>query len=220
MKPLFLEIAYRTDPVLWATHVVGITPQQWQDQFLRAPRGASILVLTSRQVGKTTAAAIGMAHTAVFKPGSLSVVACPAQKQSAEAIRKVREMVLKGGAKLVVDNVYGIELDNGSRVLALPGTDDTVRGLTVDGWIVADEAARLSADLIGALRPMRARCPQARLVMLSTAWSRTDQFWLAWSSDDPSWSRIRDGSRASMLRQSARAEGADAARRQCPVGRR
>ena len=191
MKPLFLEIAYRTDPVLWATHVVGITPQQWQDQFLRAPRGASILVLTSRQVGKTTAAAIGMAHTAVFKPGSLSVVACPAQKQSAEAIRKVREMVLKGGAKLVVDNVYGIELDNGSRVLALPGTDDTVRGLTVDGWIVADEAARLSADLIGALRPMRARCPQARLVMLSTAWSRTDQFWLAWSSDDPSWSRIR-----------------------------
>ena len=76
-----LEIAYRTDPVLWATHVLGITPQQWQEQFLRAPRGASILVLTSRQVGKTTAAAIGMAHTAVFKPGSLSVVACPSQSK-------------------------------------------------------------------------------------------------------------------------------------------
>ena len=52
-----------------------------------------------------------MAHTAVFKPGSLSVVACPAQRQSAEAIRKVREMVLKAGATLTTDNVYGLELD-------------------------------------------------------------------------------------------------------------
>ena len=182
MNP-FLEIAYRTDPVLWAIHVLGITPHEWQKPFLGAARGAAILALTSRQVGKTTAAAIGMAHTAVFKPGSLSVVACSAQRQSAEAIRKVRDMVLNAGATLTSDNVYGLELENKSRVLALPGSDDSVRGLTVDGWIVADEAARLSSGLIAALRPMRARCPQARLVMLSTAWSRTDQFWLAWSSE-------------------------------------
>jgi hypothetical protein len=29
------------------------------------------------------------------------------------------------------DNVYGLELTNGSRVLALPGSDDSIRGLTV-----------------------------------------------------------------------------------------
>jgi hypothetical protein len=27
--------------------------------------------------------------------------------------------------------------------------------------------------------------------MLSTAWSRTDQFWSAWVSDDPSWLRLQ-----------------------------
>ena len=69
------------------------------------------------------------------------------------------------GAKLVSDNVYALELDNGSRVLALPGSDDSIRGLTVDAWIVADEAARLSEEIIAALRPMRARRPQARLAM-------------------------------------------------------
>ena len=90
-----------------------------------------------------------------------------------------------------VNNVYGLELKNGSRVLALPGSDDSIRGLTVDGWIVADEAARLDDDLISALRPMRARRPQARFAMLSTAWSRTDPFWTAWASDDPSWMRLR-----------------------------
>jgi hypothetical protein len=76
-------------------------------------------------------------------------------------------------------------------VLALPGSDDSIRGLTVDGWIVADEAARLSEDLIAALRPMRARCRRTRFAMLSTAWSRSDPFWMAWSGDDPSWIRLK-----------------------------
>ena len=67
----------------------------------------------------------------------------------------------------------------------------SIRGLTVDGWIVADEAARLTKDLISALRPMRARCPQARFAMLSTAWSRTDPFWTAGIDDDPSWLRLK-----------------------------
>jgi hypothetical protein len=54
----------------------------------------------------------------------------------------------------------------------------------VDAWIVTDEAARPSNDLIAALRPIRARRPDARFAMLSTAWSRTDPFWMAWDSDD------------------------------------
>ncbi|MGC1827390.1 MAG: hypothetical protein WA723_17285, partial [Pseudolabrys sp.] len=65
------------------------------------------------------------------------------------------------------------------------------RGLTVDGWIIADEAARLREDLIAALRPMRARRPQARFAMLSTAWSRTDPFWTAWAGDEQSWIRLK-----------------------------
>jgi hypothetical protein len=185
------EVAYGIDPVLWVRKVLGVAPLNWQEEFLRAPRGASILALTSRQAGKTTTAAWAIAHAALFVPGSLSVVACPAQRQSAEAVRRVREAVVKAGSKLEADNVYGLELTNGSRVLALPGSDDSIRGLTVDAWIVADEAARLSDDLIAALRPMRARRPEARFAMLSTAWKRTDPFWLAWNSDDPSWMRLK-----------------------------
>jgi hypothetical protein len=127
----------------------------------------------------------------IFTPGSLSVIACPAQRQSAEAVRRVREALIKAGVKLKNDNVYGLELENGSRVLALPGSDDSIRGLTVDAWIVADEAARLDNDLISAVRPMRARRPQARLAMLSTAWSRSDPFWTAWVSENQTWIRLQ-----------------------------
>jgi hypothetical protein len=183
--------AYRLDPALWVREILHIEPTPWQETFLRAKRGASLLVLTARQIGKTTAASWAMAHTMVFTPASLSVVACPAQRQSAEAVRRVRDALVTAGAVFKSENVYGLELDNGSRVLALPGSDDSIRGLTVDGWIIADEAARLTDDLIAALRPMRARRPHARFAMLTTAWSRTDPFWTAWTAEDPNWIRIK-----------------------------
>jgi hypothetical protein len=185
------DVAYQIDPVVWVREILNMTPTPWQETFLRAPQGASILALTARQVGKTTTAAWAIAHSMLFTPGSLSVIACPAQRQSAEAVRRVRETLIKAGAELDINNVYALELKNGSRVLALPGSDDSIRGLTVDSWIVADEAARLPNDLIAALRPMRARRPQARFAMLSTAWSRTDPFWTAWANDDPSWIRLK-----------------------------
>jgi terminase large subunit-like protein len=185
------DIAHRVDPVSWVRQVLKFEPTPWQETFLRAPRGASILALTARQVGKTTTAASAIAHTAVFRPNSLSVIACPAQRQSAEAIRRVKIALMTAGAKLTSDNVYGLELENGARALALPGSDDSIRGMTVDGWIVGDEAARLTHDLIAALRPMRARRPEARFAMLSTAWTRTDPFWTAWSDGDPDWIRLK-----------------------------
>ena len=213
------EVAYRIDPALWVREVLGVEPLPWQEEFLRAPRGASILALTGRQIGKTTVAAWAMANAALFMPGSLSVVACPAQRQSAEAVRRVREAVIKAGGELKADNVYGLELTNGSRVLALPGSDDSIRGMTVDAWIVADEAARLSDDLIAALRPMRARRPEARLAMLSTAWSRTDPFWMAWAGDDPSWIRLKATADTvhydpKFLEQERRSLGEDAFKRE------
>src|ERR1700722_9091467 len=79
------DIAYRLDPALWVGNVLNMTPAGWQEDFLRAPQGASLLVLSARQVGKTTTASWGIAHSMVFTPGSLSVIACPAQRQSAEA---------------------------------------------------------------------------------------------------------------------------------------
>jgi hypothetical protein len=215
------EIAYRIDPVQWVREPLDMTPTPWQETFLRSPQGASILALTARQVGKATTAAWGIAHSMLFTTGSLSVIACPAHRQSAEAVRRVREVLIKAGAALEINNVYGLELENGSRVLALPGSDDSIRGLTVDGWIVADEAARLPNDLIAALRPMRARRPQARFAMLSTAWSRTDPFWTAWASDEQSWIRLKATAdadttlfSAEFLEQERRALGEDVFKRE------
>ena len=186
------DIAYRIDPALWVREVLGVEPDAVAGDI--SARAAGRLDHgADRAAGRQDHdRGVGdCAFHAVYARRILSVIACPAQRQSAEAVRRVREVLIKVGAELKSDNVYGLELKNGSRVLALPSSDDSIRGLTVDGWIVADEAARLPDDLIAALRPMRARRPQARFAMLSTAWSRTDPFWTAWASDDPSWIRLK-----------------------------
>ena len=125
-------------------------------------------------------------HARVAVCGCLSL-AKPKRRGAAQSPK----MVLMAGAKLATDNVFRLELANGSRVLALPGTQESIRGHTVDSWIVADEAAQLDPDIMAALHPMRTQRPNARFAMLSTAWSRTDPFWSVWENDDPSWTRIR-----------------------------
>jgi hypothetical protein len=76
------ELAYQIDTVLWVREVLGIEPTKWQEKFLRAPRGASILALTARQCGKTTTAAWAIAHAAVRSVWLLARRNARARKQS------------------------------------------------------------------------------------------------------------------------------------------
>ncbi len=185
------NLAYKLDPALWVKKVLGIEPAPWQREFLLAPQGASILVLTGRQVGKTTTAAWAIAHQMIFWPGSLSIVVNPVSRQSKEPLRKIRDALAATGAKFKKDNVCELELQNESRVLALPDEEASIRGYTVNGWIVVDEAAKVSKELSAAVRPMRARRLEARLALLSTAWSRTDPFWTAWTNEEADWIRFQ-----------------------------
>ena len=75
-----------------------------------------MIALTGRQAGKTQSAAWALAHVATFQTGSLSVVACPSQRQSGEAIRRVKAALVKIGAVLKADNVFALETQEGSRV--------------------------------------------------------------------------------------------------------
>ena len=66
---------------------------------------------------------------------------------------------------------------------------------------------------------MRARRPEARLAMLSTAWSRTDPFWMAWAGDDQSWIRLKATADTvhydpKFLEQERRSLGEDAFKRE------
>jgi len=184
------DLAGALDPVSFATRC-GITCDAWQAEVLRArPRRA--LLNCSRQSGKTTTTALLALHTAVYTPGALVVVVSPSQRQSAEFLRTLKLLHAKidGAPTLVTDSVLRIELENASRVIALPSTEATVRGLASVALLVVDEAARVPDDLIAACKPMLA-VSNGALVMLSTPAGRRGKFFELFHSDDPEWIRVR-----------------------------
>src|SRR5262249_38350388 len=122
------QLALTLDPSLLFT-ARGLTPDPWQYQLLRsaAPR---ILLNCCRQSGKSTTVAALALHTILFRKGSLVLLVSRSQRQSAELLRKVIDFyrAIDRPVTAAAANSLCLELSNGSRVISLPGDEDTVRG--------------------------------------------------------------------------------------------
>lgn len=185
---------FQQETEIWSRRALEITLDPWQRRLVETPPGGRAIALVHRQAGKTTGAAVAISHHLTFGPaGSTSLVLAPTQRKSGEAIRRTRALLLKGGGKLAIDNAFSLQLENGSRVLGLPGQDDAaIRGLTVDGVLVVDEAARVADALFQAAMPMVLRHARAaRVMLLSTAWAKSGFFYRLWTEGDPrDWAKI------------------------------
>jgi hypothetical protein len=168
----------------------GMAADPWQERLLRErPRRG--LLLCSRQIGKSTAAAASAGHEAVYWPESLILMLAPTQRQSGELLRKTRFFLSARSLPTAITAVssQAIELANGSRVISLPATEDTIRGFSAATLIVIDEAARVPDEPYFALRPMLATS-DGRLLALSTPNGQRGWFYHAWVGND-TWTRIK-----------------------------
>src|SRR5262245_20554162 len=99
------DLARALDPVLIAKDA-GFDLDQWQADLMRstAPR---VLLLCSRQSGKTTVTALIALATAVLQPGALVLIVSPSQRQSAEMHRVVLNLYrrLDGDPDLTEESV-------------------------------------------------------------------------------------------------------------------
>lgn len=77
--------------------------------------------------------------------------------------------------------------ETGSRIISLPGKEQTIRGYSGVDLLVVDEAARVSDDLYYSVRPMLA-VSGGRLIALSTPFGTRGWWYEAWRSDEP-WER-------------------------------
>lgn len=184
------DLARALDPVLLARDS-GIEPDAWQAAALRS-EAKRMLLLCSRQSGKTTTTGLIGLDTALHKPASLTLILSPSQRQSAEMQRTVMAMHrnLKGAPGLRQDSVLRAEFDNGSRIIALPGTEKTVRGYAAADLVIIDEAARVDDELIAAVRPMLATS-NGRLIALTTPAGKRGWFHDAWNGEDDQWHRVK-----------------------------
>jgi hypothetical protein len=167
---------------------VGIVPDPWQERLLRSepPR---VLLNCARQSGKSTMAAILALHQALDGPESLVLILAPAERQAKELFSKVAEAYHALGHVIPAESYrkLGMELANGSRIEALPGTEKTVRGFSGVDLLILDEAARVPDELYYAVRPMLA-VSGGRLMMLSTPYGRRGVFYEEWTRGE-AWER-------------------------------
>lgn len=167
----------------------GMEPDPWQVDLLQSDADRHLL-LCSRQAGKSTAVGALATHCAIYDPG-LILMAAPAQRQSVELFRKVLTFYrnVPDAPAIVHESALRMELENGSRIIALPGTEATVRGYSAPKLILLDEASRIEDPFFAAVRPMLATT-QGKMVALTTPWGRRGWFYDAWEHGE-GWQRTK-----------------------------
>src|SRR4051794_18386278 len=184
-------LATALDPAILMEEL-GLEPDPWQRAILREqhPR---VLMLCARQLGKSTATAILALHTALYQPGALVLLLSPSQRQSGELFRKVCGSYGDLGAPVPAEQETAttLALDNGSRIVSLPGSPATIRGFSAPALVVVDEAAMAPDELFVAVSPMLAASPGGRLVLLTTPMGKRGYFHEQWSEGGDAWHRVK-----------------------------
>lgn len=157
------------------------------------------IFLFSRQTGKSFAVALWALMRALEIPHHLIAIISPTERQSKELMEKVKRHVeflkvvgAEYGEKFFEDtnvSVLEIRLRNQSRILGLPANPDGVRGLTGD--VILEEAAffKDGYKVYRAIFPSITRNKNLKLVVISSANTKSDLFYHLWSyaEDKPNW---------------------------------
>jgi hypothetical protein len=128
-------------------------------------------------------------HRALYHPGSLVLCLAPALRQSQELFAKIAGFYRDLGRPVspIGERKLSLELENGSRIITLPGTEKTIRGFSGVSLLIVDEAARVEDELYFAVRPMLA-VSGGTLIMLSTPYGQRGIFYEEWTGGE-GWER-------------------------------
>lgn len=209
------DLARALDPVALAKQALGWDCDDWQGQALRS-NADRILLNCSRQAGKSTVGSVAAVHTALYEPGSLTLLLSPTERQSKELFGPVMTCYRALGRPVPpqAENQLSLELETGSRIVSLPGQEWSVRGFSSVRRLIIDEAARVPDDLYRTVRPMLA-VSGGQILAMSTPFGRRGWFFREWQSDGPQdrWERYEIPAtlcpriQASFLEEERRAQG-------------
>lgn len=170
---------------------LGIALDPWQRNALTTTE-PDILLLVTRQGGKGEVATLLALEELLNDSGSTTVVISRSERQAKRLLRRIKRRYhqLVEVPPPIVDSQYAFELRNGSEILALPGSEDTVRGIEAVDLLVIDEAAFVPDELHGTVYPMLATT-NGRSVNMTTPHGKRGWFYKAWVDGGDDWHRER-----------------------------
>ena len=183
------EDDYSANPAL-LMEAAGLAPDAWQRSVLTSTAKQSLLLIT-RQGGKSTTTAAKALHKAMYKREALVLLFAPALRQSQELFAKVTSIYQDAGAPVPIEMLSALRMTlvNGSRIIALPGNEKTVRGYSGVDLVVIDEASRVPDELYYSVRPMLA-VSGGDLMALTTPFGKRGWFYEEWTGTND-WERTR-----------------------------
>ncbi len=170
-----------TDEVEFARKILDFDPFPYQEEFLR-DRSPFIVACCGRQVGKTTLTAIKALHYALSKDSTRVLIVSAGLRQSMILFDKILGYIDAAlPAKVLTTNKTQtqVRFANGSEIVGLPCGHDgaRLRGYTSDLAIV-DEANFMPPIVIDSvIRPTTITRTDARIIMISTPWTRDHPFY-------------------------------------------
>ena len=163
----------------------GLIPDAWQRGVMGRRRGDQLL-LCHRQIGKSTVSAAIALADACEGPSTLVLLVSRSMRQSAELFRKVKDFYrATQPLPLLQESALSMELANYSRIISLPGSEDTIVGYSKVRRIILDEAARIPDGVYYAVRPMLAMSG-GDILALSTPFGKRGWFYDAWEGREES----------------------------------
>lgn len=165
----------------------------WQEYVYKLPR-QPVMIVSTRQAGKTFLAAGKTYELATIERGSVSAVVCPDQDKSKRVIERVSSIKLTDTATTAPfdpDNKeeVGLPWAGGSMIRAMPGTIKGVVSHTVK-CLIFDEANLITRSLYGAATPTQAHIENPWTWALSSAWWQDGWFYDDWTKGTGGWTRI------------------------------
>jgi hypothetical protein len=127
----------------------------------------------------------------VYQPGSLVLLLSPTLRQSGELFKKCLGVYRALGKPVAAESETALTLglENGSRIVSLPGREGTVRGYSGVSLLAIDEAAWVADDLYLSTRPMLA-VSRGWLLALSTPHGTRGWWYECWAKGGESWERV------------------------------
>lgn len=169
--------------------IESVTSQHYDpDIDEMVPDNPKIILMASRQIGKTTTTAAYMTWYLCFHTDRNIGIMANKMATAKEIVDKVKEFIrnlpfwLKPGC--IEFNKHGIHMDNGCRVISSATTKSASIGFTLNGILYLDEFAHIDPNISGpfwrSVYPTLSSSKTAQCIISSTPNGTDNQFFKIW----------------------------------------
>jgi phage FluMu gp28-like protein len=168
------------NPTLFAELLLNFKPYPYQQHLLN-DKSKRIVACMGRQTGKTTTIAAKAIHHAYTNPNTTTLIISPSLRQSMIMFEKIQNQINQNPTltkSITRKTRTTIKLTNKSQIIALPCSENLLRGYTAQ-LVICDEAAFMPEQVITQIIFPMLSTTNGKAVFLSTPWGKDHFFYKA-----------------------------------------